>query len=170
MNDLNVSLGANEIAFATAVARRFFHDPQDAADVAQDALLAAHRHRASFRGDSKLTTWLHRIVVTTALGRLRKQRRRPACESLDDGAAAEVAAAERSPEAQVGDAEVVALVRRALGAMGDGYQRVVELRFEDGLSEVEAAAALAMTVANVKIRTHRARRALARELAPALAA
>jgi len=169
MNDLNVSLGEREATFALAVARRFFHDPQDAADVAQDALLAAHRHRASFRGDAKVTTWLHRIVVTTALGHLRRQRRRPAHQSLDDDEAAEVSAPGRTPELEVADAESWSITRRAIAGLGARHADVLRLRFEEDQSEAEVAAALGITIANVKIRTHRARRALARELAPALA-
>ena len=168
MNDLDVSLGAGEVAFATAIARRFFHDPQDAADVAQDALLAAHRHRASFRGDAKLTTWLHRIVVTTALGHLRRRRRRPVHRSLDD-AAVDVPAATRSPEAEVADAEEADLARRALARMKPHYGEMIRLRFDEDRSEAEVARTLGLTIANVKIRTHRARRALIRELAPVLA-
>lgn len=167
MNDLTELLGRKELAFANAVARRFFHDPQDAADAAQDAMLAAHRHRASFRGDSQVTTWLHRIVVTTSLGHLRKRGRRPAMGSLDADNAMEVASPERSPEARFADAEVATHARRHLRALGDGYDRVFRMRFEDELGEAEVARELGLTVATVKIRTHRARHAARAALASA---
>lgn len=167
MNDLDVSLGRQELAYANAVARRFFHDPQDAADAAQDALLAAHRHRASYRGDALVTTWLHRIVVTTSLGHLRKRNRRPAMGSLDDAAVAEVASPQRSPEAQASDAELATRARGLLRGLGDKYDRVFRLRFVDELSEAEVAEQLDLTVATVKIRTHRSRHAVRTALAEA---
>jgi len=167
MNDLTVSLGRQELAYANAVARRFFHDPQDAADAAQDALLAAHRHRGSYRGEAQVTTWLHRIVVTTSLGHLRKRGRRPAMASLEDEAVAECASPVRSPEAQVADAEAASQVRGLLRALGDKYDRVFRMRFVDELAETEVADALALTVSTVKIRTHRARHAVRAALAEA---
>ena len=58
-----------------AVALRITCDPEEAADALQDAMISAFRRAAEFRGDSAVTTWLHRIVVNAALDRL---RRRPA--------------------------------------------------------------------------------------------
>src|SRR6185436_9013360 len=74
---MNESAMAPEEArsFVQAIVRRFVRDAEAAADVAQDALLLAHRHRASFRGDSSYRTWLYRIAAMTALGHLRKRRR-----------------------------------------------------------------------------------------------
>lgn len=166
MNDLNVSIGPREVELANAVARRFFRDPEDAADAAQDALLAAHRHRGSFRGDARFTTWLHRIVVTTSLAHLRKQRRRPLSRSLDDSAG-ELPSPERTPEARLADAESAARARRHLRTLPAGHQRVFRMRFDEELGEAEVARQLGLSVANVKIRTHRARRALRAALAEA---
>src|SRR5262245_62422528 len=64
-----------ELAFS--VAMKYVKDEDEAADVAQDALLLAYRHRGSFRGDSRFTTWLYRVAATTALMHLRKKRRQP---------------------------------------------------------------------------------------------
>jgi RNA polymerase sigma-70 factor, ECF subfamily len=157
MADLDVFLNGRDLAFAHAVARRFFRDPQDAADAAQEALLAAFRHRESFRGESKLSTWLHRIVVTTSLDLLRKRRRQPAATSLEGGL--DVESPERSPEAQLVDADEASQARRCLRALGETYDRVFRMRFEEQLGEAEVARALGLTVATVKIRTHRARHA-----------
>src|SRR3990170_2117485 len=60
-----------------AVALRTTSDPEEAADALQDALLSAFRRADSFRGDSAVTTWLHRIVVNACLDRMRRQRARP---------------------------------------------------------------------------------------------
>jgi RNA polymerase sigma-70 factor (ECF subfamily) len=56
-----------------AVALRTVGDPDDAADALQEAMISAFRRAASFRGDSAVTTWLHRIVVNASLDRLRRR-------------------------------------------------------------------------------------------------
>ncbi|HEX5510893.1 MAG TPA: RNA polymerase sigma factor SigM [Actinomycetales bacterium] len=59
-----------------AVALRTCGDPDEAADALQDALVAAFRSAATYRGDAAVTTWLHRIVVNACLDRLRRNRNR----------------------------------------------------------------------------------------------
>src|SRR5262249_56236653 len=71
-----------------AVAIRTLGDPEEAADALQDAMIAAFRGASSFRGDSAVTTWLHRIVVNACLDRMRRRAVRPAAspggeEALD---------------------------------------------------------------------------------------
>ena len=68
-----------------AVALRTLGDREDAADALQDALLSAHRAAARFRGDSAVTTWLHRIVVNACLDRMRRRQAHPTVP-LPDGA------------------------------------------------------------------------------------
>lgn len=60
-----------------ALAYRTLRDPEDAADVLQEALEAAYRRVGSFRGDAAVSTWLHRIVVNKCLDRVRHDRARP---------------------------------------------------------------------------------------------
>ena len=59
-------------------------DPDEAADALQDAMVSAFRRAADFRGESAVTTWLHRIVVNAALDRLRRKAVRPAVSALDE--------------------------------------------------------------------------------------
>jgi RNA polymerase sigma-70 factor (ECF subfamily) len=59
-----------------AVALRITCNPDDAADVLQDAMISAFRRAGDFRGDSAITTWLHRIVVNAALDLLRRRSAR----------------------------------------------------------------------------------------------
>jgi RNA polymerase sigma-70 factor (ECF subfamily) len=61
-----------------AVAIRTLSDPEEAADALQDAMISAFRRAGSFRGDSAVTTWLHRIVVNACLDRIRRRAARPA--------------------------------------------------------------------------------------------
>src|ERR1700690_711989 len=69
-----------------AVALRTVCDPEEAADALQDAMVSAFRRAADFRGESAVTTWLHRIVVNAALDRLRRRAARPAVPSGDEQA------------------------------------------------------------------------------------
>jgi RNA polymerase sigma-70 factor, ECF subfamily len=61
-----------------AVALRTVCDPEEAADALQDAMVSAFRRAGDFRGESAVTTWLHRIVVNACLDRLRRRAARPA--------------------------------------------------------------------------------------------
>jgi RNA polymerase sigma-70 factor, ECF subfamily len=67
-----------------AVALRTVCDPEEAADALQDAMISAFRRAADFRGDSAVTTWLHRIVVNAALDRLRRRAVRPVMAAGDE--------------------------------------------------------------------------------------
>src|SRR5271166_2389408 len=69
-----------------AVALRTVCDPEEAADALQDAMVSAFRRAADFRGESAVTTWLHRIVVNASLDRLRRRAARPALSAGDEQA------------------------------------------------------------------------------------
>src|SRR4029077_11542850 len=69
-----------------AVALRTVCDPDEAADALQDAMISAFRRAADFRGDSAVTTWLHRIVVNACLDRLRRRTARPVTSAGDEEA------------------------------------------------------------------------------------
>ncbi|MFM7212804.1 MAG: sigma-70 family RNA polymerase sigma factor, partial [Actinomycetota bacterium] len=60
-----------------AVALRTTGDPEEASDAVQDALISAYRRADQFRGESAVTTWLHRIVVNASLDRMRRRAVRP---------------------------------------------------------------------------------------------
>src|SRR6478736_8892408 len=74
--------------YVRSVAMKYVRNEADADDVTQDAMLLAHRYRASFRGESRYSTWLYRVTATAALMFLRKQRRTareiPSSGSVDD--------------------------------------------------------------------------------------
>jgi RNA polymerase sigma-70 factor (ECF subfamily) len=67
-----------------AVALRTVCDPEEAADALQDAMVSAFRRAGDFRGESAVTTWLHRIVVNASLDRLRRRAARPAVSTGDE--------------------------------------------------------------------------------------
>jgi RNA polymerase sigma-70 factor, ECF subfamily len=65
---------------------RTLHDPDDAADALQEAMISAFRRAANFRGDAAVTTWLHRIVVNACLDQARRKAARPAAPTDDEAA------------------------------------------------------------------------------------
>ena len=67
-----------------AVAVRTLSDPEDAADALQEAMISAFRRAGSFRGESAVTTWLHRIVVNACLDRMRRRSARPEVSGSDE--------------------------------------------------------------------------------------
>ena len=158
------------------VARRIVGSDEDARDVVQDAFLSAFRNLERFAGEAKLSTWLHRIVVNTALMKLRTRRRKPE-ESIEpllptflaDGHHAErfSARSERVDEV-VSRQETRDAVRRWIDELPESYRTVLVLRDIEGLSTEETAQLLDMTINAVKIRLHRARQALRTLLAPHL--
>jgi RNA polymerase sigma-70 factor, ECF subfamily len=159
----SIAFGPEERRFVYAVARRIVRNDEDADDVAQDALLLAHRNLASFRGDSRFRTWLYRIATTTALGHLRRSKRARFFVPISDLQLVEPG---KSAEQSVADAEVDHLVRGAVGKLEPPYRDVLLARAEG--SEVEAAEQLGITIANVKVRAHRARKQLRDVLEQAL--
>jgi len=171
---LSPLLGDAERNYCFAVAMKYMKDEEAAADVAQDALLLAHRHRGSFRGASRYSTWLYRIASTTALMHLRKKRRSSKevqAPALADGGPQlsderDLAAAD--PEEQVANGEAMKVVERRLGELGDKYQQIFWMRYLEGYTEAEIASRLQLNLSTVKTRAHRARvavrEALGREL------
>ena len=150
-----------------AVARRLVHDEEEARDAVQDALLSAFRSMHRFQGGSQLSTWLHRIVVNSALMRLRSRRRHPECSIEEllpafgpDGHRALRPEEEAGADVQVEREQLLGLVRQCVHELPDGYREVYLLRDVDELSTEEAASALGITPNAVKIRLHRARQAL----------
>jgi RNA polymerase sigma-70 factor (ECF subfamily) len=161
--------------FVFGVAMKYMKDEERAADVTQDALLLAYRHRDSFRGDSRFTTWLYRIAATTSLMHLRKDRSAPHMQSLqaeNDESAPQERAEPRephgSPEEQWASSEAVQLAGERLKEMGDKYGEIFAMRFLEGYSESEIARKLRLNVSTVKTRAYRARTFLRRELERAL--
>jgi RNA polymerase sigma-70 factor (ECF subfamily) len=151
-----------------AVARQIVGNETDAHDALQDGLITALRAIDRFEGRSKLSTWLHRVVVNASLMRLRS-RRRIRETSLDellpkflaDGhQAAPTPSWSDSALAMIEQEEMRAAVRAAIDRLPDDYRSVLVLRDLQELDTATVAEMLAITPANVKVRLHRARQAL----------
>jgi len=150
------------------VARRFLKNEEDARDAVQDAFIAAFRSIQKFEAGSKLSTWLHRIVVNSALMRLRTKRRHPEedIEELlprfraDGHQVTDSVDWSLSAEDMVQQSETRELVRRMIDQLPDSYRVVLLMRDIEEMSTEETATALGITTAAVKVRLHRARQAL----------
>lgn len=162
-----------------AVARRILRSPDDAHDAVQEAFLQAFRAIGRFEGESKLSTWLHRITVNACLLRLRHARRHPeaAIEDLlprfDDtghrvGTEEDQAWSENAAD-QLERHELAKLVRDAVERLPENFRIVVTLRDIEGLSTEETAEALGIRPEAAKMRLHRARQALRTLLEPQIA-
>jgi RNA polymerase sigma-70 factor (ECF subfamily) len=151
-----------------AVARRFVRNEEDARDVVQAAYLSAFRCVGQFEGQCQVATWLHRIVVNTALMRLRIQKRKPETplDDLlpafqDDGHHAEQFSDWGTPADELLEREETrATIRACIDRLPDNYREVLILRDIEEVSTGEAARLLSMTPTAVKVRLHRARQAL----------
>lgn len=151
-----------------AVARRFARNDDDAQDIVQSAYLSAFRGLREFEGQCQLSTWLHRIVVNTALMKLRSRRRKPeeSIEELlptfqDDGHHVEQFSDwTASAEALLERKQTRATVRECIQRLPDNYRAVLMLRDIEERSTQDVADLLGMTPTAVKVRLHRARQAL----------
>lgn len=168
----NLETGALDLertrAYVKSVAMKYVRNEQDAEDVAQDALLLAHRYRHSFRGESRYSTWLYRVTATAALMFLRRQKRIareiPASATTDEEGTPWL---ERQPASTDTRAEVIARaeledVRAAVAALGAKYPAVFWKRYGEGRTETEIAKELGISVAAVKTRAFRGRQAALR--------
>jgi RNA polymerase sigma-70 factor (ECF subfamily) len=162
-----VSFGPEDRSFVYAVARKIVGSADDADDVTQDALLVAYRHRDAFRGDSRYRTWLYRIAFTTALGYLRRRMRaREALAANDDGLGLQIPDPGPSQEAQLCTERQATHVRAAISTLSPFYRDVLLARAH--ATETEVAAQLGISLSNVKVRAHRARKQLQELLADAV--
>jgi len=167
--------------FAPRLYRLALHltgEADEAEDVMQESFIQACDHIAGFEGRSGLGTWLHRIVLNTALMRLR--RKQPQMVSLDEPSAGEqgqsgwldqeiVAAlvdGSPGPGSDVLSLELRETINEALLRLPDALRTAFVLRDVEGLTTRDAAAALGIAESALKVRLHRARLALRAMLAP----
>jgi len=148
-----------------AVAIRTLGDPEEAADALQDAMIAAFRRADSFRGDSAVTTWLHRIVVNAALDRMRRRAARPTAGGQDEEALDALATSGRPLSDPSGTTDVSLDVQAALRTLVPDQRAALVLVDMLGYSVADAADVLGVSEGTVKSRAARGRAKLLPRLA-----
>jgi RNA polymerase sigma-70 factor (ECF subfamily) len=155
----------NQRLFRTA--RSILHNDAEAEDAVQDAYLKAYCSIGQFRGDAKMSTWLTRIVVNAALGRVRKTNRRAQVSHLhgdhEDHPETEAemqASPAESPESGAMRAQARALLESSIDALPDPFRAVFVLRAVEEMSNEEVAQCLDIPEATVRSRFFRARNQL----------
>ena len=147
------------------LARGILRNDGEAEDVVQEAYVRAFTHLENFRGDSSLSTWLSRITMNEALGRLRRQRPAIDLDSLPQGALeAEIIqfplSAAVDPEKSMAQREIQAVVEHAIDELPEAFRLVFITRVIEGLNVEETAEILSLKPETVKSRLHRARNML----------
>jgi RNA polymerase sigma-70 factor, ECF subfamily len=161
------------------VARSILKDDSEAEDVVQEVYVRAFEHLSEFRGESTLATWLTRIAINEAQGRLRRQRPTADLAVIDSERKAmseiipfPLASPNSDPERLAAQREVRRLIERAVDELPDAFRVVFVMRAVEEMSIEETASFLGLREETVKTRLHRARnllrQALDAQLAPAL--
>jgi RNA polymerase sigma-70 factor (ECF subfamily) len=153
------------------VARSILRDDSEAEDVMQEAYVRAYQHLNQFAGRAKFSTWLTRIAVHEALARSYRRNRfadLTAKDSADPSPLGDpmnnIPTKTANPEEQVSSSELRGLLEKAILQLPESYRSVLMLRDLEELSTADTAECLQISEENVKVRLHRARALLRREL------
>ena len=144
------------------LARGILRNDGEAEDVVQETYVRAFTHLDQFHGDSSLSTWLSRIAINEALGRLRRQRPGVEWTSLPQGTIeAQIIqfplASAVDPEKSMAQREIQHVVEHAIDELPEAFRIVFITRVIEGMNVEETADILCLKPETVKTRLHRAR-------------
>ena len=146
------------------LARGILRNDGEAEDVVQETYVRAFTHLEDFRGDSSLATWLARIAMNEALGRLRHRRPGVEWSSLPEGALEaqiiQFPLVSTDPEKSMAQREIQRVVEQAIDELPEGFRLVFITRVIEGMNVEETAEILGLKAETVKTRLHRARNLL----------
>lgn len=152
------------------IARAVLRDDSEAEDAVQEAYVRAFANLQTFRGESSLATWLGRIVLNEALGRLRRRRPATPIDAMEaphpDAQIIQFPSSitAEDPERTMAQREILKLVERATEALPEIFRTVFVTRVIEGMSVQETADLLDIEPETVKTRLHRARHLLRDQL------
>lgn len=147
------------------IARSILRDDAEAEDVLQETYVRAYQNLTQFAGRSRFAAWLTRIAVNEALMRLKHTQREVEIEGmLPEKQETLLTSRSASPEHEASTREVGALLEEAILSLPDAYRPVLVMRDVEEMSTIDTAAVLQLSEENVKVRLHRARAMLRREL------
>jgi RNA polymerase sigma-70 factor, ECF subfamily len=152
------------------IARSILRNDSEAEDVVQESYVKAYIHLGWFRGDASLATWLARITMNEAVGRLRRQRPTVSVDNFEpEQTPAQIIqfpqiAAQDDPERTMAQRQILHLVERAFDNLPEIFRIVFMARVIEGMSVEETAELLGLKPETVKTRLHRARELLREQL------
>lgn len=152
------------------IARSILRNDSEAEDVVQEAYVSAFAHLDGFRGEFSLATWLSRITMNEALGRLRRERPAVGLETFEaQRTEAQIiqfpqTVTSGDPERTMAQREILQLVERATDNLPEIFRIVFITRVIEGMSVEETAELLGLQPQTVKTRLHRARRLVREQL------
>lgn len=152
------------------LARGVVRDDAEAEDIVQEAYVQAFTHLGEFRGLSSLSTWLSRITINEALGRLRRRRRAESAGLVLAGTTdAEIIRFPlkqdgADPERTMAQRQILRLVEQAANNLPEAFRMVFVARVIEGMSVEETAELFGLRPQTVKTRLHRARALMRKEL------
>ncbi len=155
------------------VAYRVLRNEQDAEDAMQETFLTVYRRIGQFRGEAKFSSWLYRIAANTALDLLRMRNRKQDAQeplAVEDDEAESLLVDEVAPlpEDALTTRETLAHIHSILAGMSPKLSEAFVLYEIQGLSMQETADALGISLSAAKVRVHRARLLLQKELTQCL--
>jgi RNA polymerase sigma-70 factor (ECF subfamily) len=144
------------------MARSILPNEDEAEDAVQAAYARAFTGLAAFRGEARLGTWLGRIVINEALGRVRRERPTLSIDALETLHAAEVipfptASASPDPEQRMAQHQIRQILERAIDELPEPFRLVLVARLVEGMSVEDTAELLGLRPETVKTRLFRAR-------------
>lgn len=143
-----------------AICYRYFGNHADAQDAVQDTFLTVARRADTFRGDSRLSTWLYRVTVNTCNDIARRRDRRPQTPVADVASVADTPTQPVDADEAAGR-ELAGRVQEALLQLDELSRTLILLVAVEGQPYRVVARALDLPVGTVKSRVHRARARLA---------
>lgn len=139
--------------------RSVLRGDHESEDAMQQAWLNAYSRLAQYEGTSSFSTWLTRIALNEALGRVGRRARLTPIDEIPEGDE-NMRSKTQDPEGRAADQELGRMMEEAVDQLPDLYRSVFVLREMEGMSTADAALALGASEEAVKVRLHRARLAL----------
>jgi RNA polymerase sigma-70 factor (ECF subfamily) len=155
--------------YVYSIAMTITKDPTEAADLTQDALIRLMRAIGSYRGETKLSTWLYRLVVNLGIDRMRRRGAPPI--RLDDDESEIDVASDNPTDDVAGSAERVEeaqLVRQAVAKLPDAQRLALTLHYFEDLRYEDISDVMGVPVNTVKSHIRRGKERLALSLRPVL--
>lgn len=146
------------------MARAIAGQDDEAEDIVQHTYVAAFQGLSAFRAESSFATWLTRIAVNEALGRIRKRARRGIVELVDEGADRGVMGTFQDPEAGAYRREMAKVLEEQIDDLPENLRVAFVMRDVEELTTREAASVLGISEAALRVRVHRARHLLQERL------